>query len=501
MAIVNHTGVISSNETWAAADEHHIADGFVSLESGAVVTIEAGVTAYVDGDYTFLWGTSNNEQIDYNGTEANKITFMADPTNFPKPWRSDYRGIIANGSRHDMDWLVVKHADFFARIRPPADNTATWIHINNCASIHNAACFENNGGGITQTQADFLTIDGLYVENCSYFMQFGAFGFTGANAWKNICLHSVDARSNPLNSAYSYKFDIENFMNADSVGFDWFEMVARNAGKLFEINLSGLFITGTFQGVPNMEILNIFYRAVNPIVIENSVFDHFYQLRQGSQQGLPVTIQYCDFIEAEYASISYYSNVPTLIIDHCYFKNCNRSDYVGATGDGPRPTPAVWYDQDNAYEPANIQPSPIFPLDVENVSEGTPGANSITITFDAKDGAGAAPKKLLGIPFIRYGTISGSLDHEAGIAPRGATERAKAFAKWDTSKGVFATTGHSVTLSNLKPGTTYYYTCCFVGPLGRIAEGSEGSFITAAAGGVRPGEPGLVPLGVKQIGW
>lgn len=86
-----------------------------------------------------------------------------------------------------------------------------------------------------------------------------------------------------------------------------------------------------------------------------------------------------------------------------------------------------------------------------------------------------------GLPFIRYGTASGVYTMGTvrppetvwgliytGIQP---IQNGQSFA--------FNYTGHSLTLVNLKPGTTYYFTPYAIDPLGNLISGSESSFSTA----------------------
>jgi len=54
----------------------------------------------------------------------------------------------------------------------------------------------------------------------------------------------------------------------------------------------------------------------------------------------------------------------------------------------------------------------------------------------------------------------------------------KSWTGFDTT-WTWAQTGHSVTINNLKSGTKYYYKACYIDPIGRIAESSEGSFLTS----------------------
>jgi hypothetical protein len=49
----NHTGTISSNETWTLANSPHHITGNITIAADVVVTIEAGCDVQFDGNYRF----------------------------------------------------------------------------------------------------------------------------------------------------------------------------------------------------------------------------------------------------------------------------------------------------------------------------------------------------------------------------------------------------------------------------------------------------------------
>jgi len=133
----------------------------------------------------------------------------------------------------------------------------------------------------------------------------------------------------------------------------------------------------------------------------------------------------------------------------------------------------------------NAMAAPNHPLSVDNISVGTPEANAVTITYDCA--AGTSGKRLYGLPYIKYGTTSGVYTGQSFLPI--PDKFGLYWIGWYTDKE-WKQTGHSVALSNLKAGTKYYYKCCFVDPLGRLAESAEGDFTTASEGGAgRPFPP------------
>ncbi len=89
-----------------------------------------------------------------------------------------------------------------------------------------------------------------------------------------------------------------------------------------------------------------------------------------------------------------------------------------------------------------------------------------------------------GLPFIRYGTASGVYTHETEVA-MDEENRGLLFSGFKTSyNGVtmaWNKIGHSITLANLKAGTTYYIQACAYNPHGEVMVASETSFATTAA--------------------
>lgn len=494
MAIVNHGADIVGDETWAAADEHHITN-FCAINGGApgapiVVTIEVGVVVYFDGNFSIFNGADIGDygQVNAIGTEVGKIVFREDPTNFPHPQWGVFKGILSGpNSVVDLDWVQVQHGSYFLgffKVQGAADNANT---VNNCAALHCDDGFWKHGNLGSATDVgydDYIQVDGLYTEDIkgSFWEWNIAVDCNGVNLLKNIGLFVVKYGF-ILSTNAKHKITVENML-VESMGMAFLSANAAVAGESRAYSFDGLFMTG--GGSDNggycggLAIWNMAFRET--VLVENSSV--FAAGRWGvyAPNNLAtdiVTIQYSDFIDSHCAGVYYTSGLNVLTLDHLYFEG--NHGYTGTDRPAGDPPQGQWYDVTNAVSPTNIEDTPNFELDVENIVEGVPAANSITITYDAK--AGNTSKRLMGIPFIKYGVASGDLPNIAGLVPWNVKDRVKAFAKWTSEYGVFKTLGHSVTISNLKPGTTYYYKCCFIDPLGRIAEGTEGDFSTTGAAG------------------
>lgn len=490
MGIVNHTGAITSDETWANTDENHIT-GSVYFNSGAsgapiVITIENGQTIYYDGNHYvgYSLDAAKFGKVDCSaGTEAAKIIFQYDPTTDPTPEDGAFNGFLCGyNTIYDLDWVYIKHCAAFIRLYATQDAVDSGIAINNCACEYSTYVIGNLAPAPEDIDsAGFITIDGLYVNNIV-----GSFLIMTTNdligpigTWNNIAIQSTYAELTKCGDA-KFNFDFNQLLigairDADPL----LDQTNKSVGEYHTASFTGLWITEGIYATLRHKVYftNRIFRGT--LTVEDSVF--YDSCERGvnlvnTQTTSTFVIQHCDFIDNCDVGLVYYSTGPSLTLDNLYFRGNYQRDFVGASGshqDGH------WYDMNNAQSPTNIQATPIFPLNVENVVEGTPGASSITITFDAA--SGATGKRLPGIGFIKYGDTSGTLDHIAGAVPVDETERFKAFAKWTSTYGTFKETGHSVTVENLRAGTKYYYKCCFIDPLGRVAEGTEGDFTTAAA--------------------
>ncbi len=147
-AATDHTGAITSNETWYASDNPHVITGTVTVNSGVTLTLESSVEIRFDASkYIYVYGIVNAP-----GTSSDKIIFT--------------RNTAANGgglrfyaaSIGNFTHCVMEHAVYGVR----GDSTAI-VSLSNCllqkntngfygyqcAPVLNAAnTFQGNGTGL-----------------------------------------------------------------------------------------------------------------------------------------------------------------------------------------------------------------------------------------------------------------------------------------------------------------------------------------------------------------
>ncbi len=123
---------------------------------------------------------------------------------------------------------------------------------------------------------------------------------------------------------------------------------------------------------------------------------------------------------------------------------------------------------------------------IASISAATSLTMESNLSFSHTSAQADTIKKQLrhfGLPFIRYGTATGSYNMETQC-PQDEESWGLIFTGWKTTYNGMAIAwnklGHSVTLNNLYPSTTYYIQACCYNPLGEVMVASETSFTTAA---------------------
>jgi len=123
---------------------------------------------------------------------------------------------------------------------------------------------------------------------------------------------------------------------------------------------------------------------------------------------------------------------------------------------------------------------------IASISAGTSLTLTANLAFSHTAAQADTIKKQLrhfGLPFVRYGTSSGSYNMQTEI-PQESETRGLLFAGFKTTYNGTALSwnrlGHSLTLNNLYPSTTYYIQACAYTPHGELLTSTETSFTTAA---------------------
>ena len=139
---LDHSGTISSAETWYAGDNPHILTGDVTISDGVTLTIEAGCNVKFNGPYTLMvYGV-----LDADGTSGNHITFTSNA------------GTPAAG---DWDYIYYSSAD--------AGCVLDYCDISYGGSNYGNIFIYNTGSNLTITNSTFQQsgTSGIWIHDSS----------------------------------------------------------------------------------------------------------------------------------------------------------------------------------------------------------------------------------------------------------------------------------------------------------------------------------------------
>jgi len=425
---VNADITLQDGDTIGSSNNLQTGSGYnITAEAGATIEVYAGRYVICNaGDFTIV------------GTESNPITFEAQEAD---PSYDSWNSLRTNGGTLTMEYVILKNAQY----------------------------------GIYRAYAGTYSYNKIRLEKCRYSM---------------YCVATGDYTFE-MSNVYVYEGDFGNF--------------DRNKSGTASVSLDTVWGKQTTSQMivdDGMEV------SVNDVVLESQISGFAPLYRVNDTAELTVTdswikntayATYCyegtitiTGIVVDDSSRGIYANLAASTITSSYndLLNCNYyshqaqnsavidSDYDAVAGCNHRPSDLFDVSTGTQYDGLNSHTNAMStlnkPLSVDNVSEGAPTSDAITITFDCA--AGTTSKRNKGLGFIKYGTVSGTYDMQSKLPDK--EDWGLYWIQWYTDYE-YKSTGHSVTLSNLKAGTTYYYKCCFVDPLGRVGESSEASFTTS----------------------
>jgi len=534
----------------ANAYDNNFMNGNINL--GLAGDDSVPVTMAADPGTTFLFmsdGIFRQQTVtpswgyfEFHGDVDNPIIMTKDPTTFPSPiWGTVARCQAWWEGYHQYDWQHVlqqfmSHWGPWPQATTP-DTRFSWIVKNSlyCYAL-------SNGTVVRLVPFDYLA-DGtdcdaeIMCQKCSF-------------RWiDDVSISEIPNTSYPNDIVFDNDFTLDtlHFSKCGDYVFFWHQRINGDPGaREGTIDYSGLVIKNIFLmectmlqfyfenreggGVacpglvlpsPLIDTLYIgnprfkdaegsWYLCSNQeIHVKNLVLDVSGLSFNSSQQD-KCRIENADFYGENYNPTRCLSGCtgagPTFsgtgaTIDNVYAVNFNRQEpgYCETEWqDGLANPPYQAYYITNAAL-TNPRTSPIFPLDVENVQVLDVTQNSVTITFDSKLGSDSASRRL-GVPVVKYSTTSAPpiYEHIAGKFPEEDLGLISAEVQfdWDGNPrtdlaGIsFKTTGHSITINNLQPDTTYYFVPMIQDPVNRIGDenGTEYSFTT------EPEEAEVVPV-------
>jgi len=439
--MADYSGTISSDVTWYDGDTFGSTNN-VTVNAGVTVTINPGATirAY-DGRYVNLSGTFTSI-----GTESSIISFKsqsADPGE--KKWWGFYTG--NNTAVWNFTYTYVENAQYFIHF---VDKFTSTANINKVWASRVSYLFYGN---TLTTQPVNWNIQNVYAD----FIISNVFPLNGGGISQNLTISRV----------YLYNSHALTYpTNWKGTGIIFSEWVMKHGSGGFEGNGTNHTIQDCYLSQITNSCTATISAACSVVFQRNVCYKTEAATVVQNEASSTTTSSYNDLMDGTNYALS--RGGGTLSSDN---------DYVAGNLRRPSSVIDISYNTqvNGTMTRTNARNTPNKPLSVSNIVAGSPTSDSITITFDCAEGSSG--NRLYGIGFIKYGTTSGIYTMQSFVPDEQSLPLY--WINWKTTGGVsFKQTGHSVTLSNLKPGTTYYYKCCFIDPLGRLAESSEDSFTT-----------------------
>lgn len=410
----------------------------LTISNSAVGTVTAGASVQIYSTRTITIGSTTAGTFNCVGTYANKITMSPQAVNTaPGTWTLN------------------------------ANNSTLNVQYTKLISVPSIAA--NNVTGAT------IAVDYVWFLGCG--LGWAPNSYTGTHTWTNvyfdrsstnIALGSATSTINLTNGWFRNSYTLVNGSTitkgvVDVRGIPNAACLSNSGACTF----TNCYVTGS-AGVSTQNASTITatglvaYRCGNTGVMSQTA-------------SATVNVSYSDVIGGNTYAFRTNNASATLSVDNCHwYGNTQRPDSeINST--------SQWVKTSGTFaDPTNSKATPNKPLTVANIVVGTPTANQVAITFDSAEGFAGEGYRLDGIGFVRYGTTSGVYDMSSPY-PVDENQMALCWIGLDTSF-TWRTTGHSVTVKNLKENTTYYMQPCFIDPFGRIAYGAEQTVVTPTSG-------------------
>jgi hypothetical protein len=163
-AQTTHTGTISANETWLAADNPHLITGNLTIQAPGtgitvVVTLDAGVQVKFDGNYYISVGSNNANYpgaLKAEGTEPFPVTITSN-TDSPAPgdWNSIRFYNYADDTLCSFEYTLFEYGG----------SSISMIRLETSSPTFDNCTFQNmNQSAITPANNS----SGAYVTNCTF---------------------------------------------------------------------------------------------------------------------------------------------------------------------------------------------------------------------------------------------------------------------------------------------------------------------------------------------
>lgn len=410
---MNHTGTISSNETWTLADSPHHLTGNTTVLANNTLTIEAGCDVVADGNYSL----AVSGVLVSNGTHSSLITYSS---GVAKPTYNSWVGIVLTNSQENtsLTYGIIKHAS--VGIGGSGLSLVSNMHIYNCDI------------GILNY---YTTVYNTLVETCNTCARIDGSSKVSTlvdceltNA--RISCISVSAATGQLFVLTDTYLGAGQYQQINARAGTTFTRVVANGWGLYEWYLS--YVAGVVDDYTNCLFCIGNGNATRGIANNAAALYKFTN---------------CDIIGRNMAAPLVNTSGDTRI-DNCYIAgwatagrdtpDLSAGDSGGAfnfsSTESPQQFTLVNY-------VANARSTRNFTFIPSSIAESSLGDNGVTISW-----TGTTLKTR---HRVRYGTTSGvyTMCNSTGDS----------WSSWDDQP--IMTVDASIVLTNLKSGTKYYYVC------------------------------------------
>jgi hypothetical protein len=435
----NHSGTISTSETWTVANSPHHITGTITVAANQTLTFDPGITVYHDGDYriTLSSGTGGLYAV---GNSSGVINVLANAELLGTATRSTLGGLltantgIGNGCFVNLQFARFQNFSSLMSIGATTGNTFTLnnLHVTGCGALINFAAGYNKD---------------ITVSNCLFQSSSASWSYsstsTGSLTFSHCDFYGVGSYSNGSSGMQTQI----NFIDCYS---------PNQIGSNLKVSMLRSFLLATV----GMGSANTYNTSFESCIYKNCGFS------LGNTSGGAHTFLNCDFVRRDSVAM-FNQTTPTPIqlqVTSCFIAGTNSTGFSNYFT-GVQSTLQVTTNDAAHFAFITPRTTRNFVFTPASISSGSITNTGATIawTVDFKTRNR-----------VRYGTSSGVYTS--------TEDPYQTWSGWDGSK--MQSVSASIPLSNLTPGITYFYVAeSYDLVTDTWVTSAEGSFQTTGSGG------------------